>query len=83
MPPTDCHWTDVAEYTPTQFLAICMAVIRGGEAVPVELIEQDVAEWIERYGSPTAESVDQWALESFALGFGLDVLRKRYRITDE
>ncbi len=68
--------------TPTQHLACCLAVIRGGQKVKVEQIESDIVLWIQEHGPITEESVDRWSAESFELKFGLDLLRQRYAIGD-
>jgi hypothetical protein len=71
------------EYTPVQLLALCLATIRGGHRVPYDVLQNDVVLWIRDHGKPTAEKVEKWANESFELGLGLNLLRKRHCIEDE
>jgi hypothetical protein len=63
--------------TPTQKLFLSMVLARGGEAVPVELAEADVAEWKRRFGEPTKRKVDAWVDTCPVVRAGLDLMISR------
>lgn len=69
--------TRQAPWSPSQYLALCLAAIRGG-VVRYDELEDDVRLWIFEHGEPTEASVQAWAETNFEVQFGLDVLEKRF-----
>ena len=51
---------EVGELNPRQRLVLCLVLLRGGNAVRAERIEQDLEAWKRKYGEPTAATVAKW-----------------------
>lgn len=67
------------ELSPRQKLVLCFVLLRGGNDVPFERLDADLAAWCAKYGEPTQWSVERWVERNVdQLNFCLKVGEQRH-----